>query len=108
MLVERECQPQIGGSCSLVTVLEIVVNGRQLFMPRSLLAGLRNVRVAKLIAEPKTVHLVLRGGDGAEGFVATIVFDRERVLKRFFASSLAPNDVLEEIAYRSQKESFDR
>ncbi|HEY4082896.1 MAG TPA: hypothetical protein VGM81_19605 [Burkholderiaceae bacterium] len=107
-LVERECQTEIGGPCSLVTMLEVSVNGRKLFIPRSLLAGLRNVRLAQLTAHPGAFHLTLRGGDGAEGFVTTILFDKERVLKRFLASTLMPAEVLEEITYRTQSESFDR
>jgi hypothetical protein len=106
-LVERECTTR-DSPCSLVTGLEIAVNGRQLVVPRSSFRGLRNVRTAKLIPKRESFHLVLRGGDGAEGFVATIVFDRDRVFRRLLASSLAPEDVLEEITYRVQKESFDR
>jgi len=106
-LVERECTPR-DSPCSLVTGLEIAVNGRQLVVPRSSFRGLGNVRTAALIPKRESFHLVLRGGDGAEGFVATIVFDRDRVLKRMLASSLAPKDALEETTYRIQKESFDR
>jgi len=106
-LVERECAAQ-GRPCSLVTGLEITVNGRPLAVPRSSFRGLGNVRTAKLVPKGESFHLVLRGGDGAEGFVATIVFDRDRVLKRRLASSLAPEDALEETTYRTQKESFDR
>lgn len=106
-LVERECAAR-DSPCSLVTRLEIAVNGRQLVVPRSSFRGLTNVRTAKLIPKRESYHLVLRGGDGAEGFVATIVFDRDRVIKRMLASSLAPEDVLEETTYRIQKESFDR
>ncbi|WP_157597900.1 MULTISPECIES: hypothetical protein [unclassified Rhizobacter] len=106
-LVERECATQ-GSSCSLVTSLEIAVNGRPLVVPRSSFRGLGNVRTAKLVPKGNSFHLVLRGGDGADGFVATIVFDRDRVLKRWLASNLAPEGVLEETTYRAQKESFDR
>ena len=107
-LVARECPPEIGGPCNLVTKLELSVNGRKLFVPSSLLAGLRNVRIAQLTAQPDAFHLMLRGGDGAEGFAATIVFDKERVLRRRVESTLVPAEVLEEITYRVQSESFDR
>lgn len=79
-----------------------------LFVPRSAFRGLSNVLIAKLTVGRSTFQLTLRGGDGSEGYVATVIFDKTRISRRRLASSLAPSDVLEGTSYRQQKDSFDR
>lgn len=106
-LLLKDC-PGDRAPCSLVEDVRIEVNETLLFVPRSTFRGLSNVRVAKLTLVGSAFHLVLRGGDGSEGYVATIIFDKSRVFGRRIASSLAPSDILEEISYRRQKDSFDR
>lgn len=94
--------------CSLVEQLRIKVDKNSLFVPRSAFRGLSNVRLAKLTSIRGGFELTLRGGDGSEGYILKIVFDKNRVTSRILASSLAPNDALEVTRYRKQNESFDR
>lgn len=106
-ILRRGCIDQ-QATCSLIDDLRIVAGNTALFVPRSAFRGLANVRSGYLEPDRNRFRLVLKGGDGAEGYLATILFDKNRVTTRSLASTLDPRHNLEETRYITQRESFDR
>jgi hypothetical protein len=75
--------------CSLVDNIELAVDGRSLFVARSVFADLTDLNVAELRKEKDGIFvLVLRGGDASESFTAEVRFDKTFVRQRQVASNL--------------------
>jgi hypothetical protein len=106
-ILRKDCVDQ-QAPCSVVDDLRIVAGKDALFVPRSAFRGLSNVRSGYVAPDRNGFRLVLKGGDGAEGYLASILFDRNRVTARSLASTLDPRRNLEETRYIKQRESFDR
>jgi hypothetical protein len=69
--------------CALVDTVELKVDNRDVFVPRSVVADLSDVNTARLrLLARGRFELVLHGGDASEAYEAHIVFDRQRVLER--------------------------
>jgi hypothetical protein len=93
--------------CSLVDVLEISINGKLLFVPRSSFCSFSDLNFVKLQLTKKGYVLTLEGGDASEGYIGRIVFNHKRVISRAVSSALAPNYILEETIYKKQVEEFN-
>jgi hypothetical protein len=85
--------------CSVVDGLEIVVNERRLFVPRSVFADLADLNKAEVTAAEKGLTLKLYGGDASEGFILTVEFDSNRIKRRILSSGMAPDRMLQETKY---------
>lgn len=93
--------------CSLVDALEISINGKSLFVPRSSFCSFADLNFVGLQLIHGKFVLTLKGGDTSESYIGKIVFNRERVISRTVSSALTPNDILEETHYKKQLETFD-
>jgi hypothetical protein len=83
----------------VVTAIEITVNNRALYVPRSTHSDLLDVRNAELALTGQSGILTLKGGDASESFLTTITFDKTAVKRRSFFSSLLPDKPLQETIY---------
>jgi hypothetical protein len=86
--------------CSLVDSIEISVNGKQIFVPRSVFCDLADLNTAEIGIGATETMLTLNGGDASESYFVKITFDAERVKSRRLFSSIAPNKPLQETTYQ--------
>lgn len=93
--------------CLLVDALEISVNDKLLFVPRSSYCSFADLISVELQLEHEPFVLTLKGGDASESYIGKILFDQGRVIGRDVSSALAPDDILEETRYKMQVETFD-
>jgi hypothetical protein len=68
--------------CSVVDAVNMKVDGKALFVPRSVFCDLADVNTASLRTAGKGWVLTLIGGDASEAYELTIEFDAERVSRR--------------------------
>src|SRR5882757_4647389 len=61
--------------CSIVDRIEITVNGKRVFVPRSAFCDLADLSRAEISVGKAGSTLKLEGGDGADSFIAKIEFD---------------------------------
>jgi hypothetical protein len=87
--------------CSIVDRLAILVNGTQLFVPRSAFCDLADVNKAKIEVGEKGAILRLEGGDGAEAFIVKVEFDKTRVRRRTIAAGESADQLLQETNYHA-------
>jgi hypothetical protein len=85
--------------CSIIDGIDITVNGKPLFMPRSVFCDLADLNRAKVRIELNKSILTLTGGDASESYIATIEFDKDRIKHRSLAPGEAPNEPLQETTY---------
>jgi len=87
-------------SVTLVQDLEITVEGKKAFVPRSVFADLLDPRTASIRLQKGVFVLTAAGADGAESYFVRVVFDGTRVKRRMVYSSLVPATPTEDTAYR--------
>jgi hypothetical protein len=87
--------------CSLVDHLTITVNGRPLFIPRSIFCDLADLTSAELRASEPRSALILYGGDASEAYIVKIEFDATQVKSRTLSSGLSPSEPLQETIYHA-------
>src|SRR5580658_7304341 len=68
--------------CVAVDDLDISVNGKRLFVPRSVYADLTDINVASLHQEKKQYVLTLLGGDASESYTVNVFFNGAIVKER--------------------------
>jgi len=85
--------------CSVVDRLDILVNGHQLFIPRSVFSDLGDVVNAEISVSEGGAVLTLYGGDASESYVAKIAFDGTRVIRRTRSRPTEPDEVTQETTY---------
>jgi hypothetical protein len=68
--------------CSIIDRIQISVNGKRLFIPRSAFCDLADSNRAEISVDKNGSTLRLEGGDGAESFIAKIEFDATQVKRR--------------------------
>jgi hypothetical protein len=85
--------------CSIVDRLDITVNGKPLFVPRSAFCCLADLNTAEIIAIEKGAILTLNGGDASESYIAKIEFNATDVKRRILSSATEPSQPLEETIY---------
>lgn len=88
--------------CSIVDSVEISVNGKPLFTPRSVFCDLADLGNAELKAVGKEKFLLtLYGGDASEVYIVKIWFNEAAVSRRTMSSGLSPRQVLQETNYHT-------
>ena len=85
--------------CSVVDSVEVRVGEVKLFVPRSAFCDLADVNNGQVIRGETGFLLRLYGGDASESYVATIHFDKTRILSRTLASFQAPGEALQKTTY---------
>lgn len=87
--------------CSVVEDIDITVNGHPLIIsvPRSAYCDRSDVNKANLKADGRVWVLTLYGGDASESYIAKIIFDESRVLRREILDPLSLGDLLQETIY---------
>ena len=85
--------------CALVDRVEIRVNDRNLFIPRSAFCDLADLNTANLLMHADKYVLHLFGGDGAESYVVDIQFSASRITGRTVASATRKGQPLETTTY---------
>jgi hypothetical protein len=84
---------------SRVERIEIMVGGKQIFVPRSVFLELFDLYNAEIRLGPKKVVLALDGGDASESYWVKIEFDAKQVKRRTSGSGMLPGKVGEETIY---------
>jgi len=79
-------------SCSIVNKIEIIVNGKKIFIPHSLLSDLAAVTTAEVRIYGEHMMLLLEAGDASEAVFVKIEFDPERVTKMSIFANMAGDD----------------
>lgn len=85
--------------CSLVDDIEISVNGKIIFVPRSVFTDISDLNTMVFSTKGKLFTLILKGGDASESYTVEITFDKNRVLKRRCFDAFDPNEVVQETNY---------
>ena len=80
--------------------LAISVNGKELFVPRSVYADLEDPREASLGVRRKGFMLTILGGDASNSYSVCVDFDARKVSRRVVSSALTPGRISEETRYR--------
>jgi hypothetical protein len=86
--------------CSIVDSIDISVNGKEIFVPRSVFCDLADLNTAEIRIGQTESILTLNGGDASESYFVRIAFDAERVKWRRLFSSIAPDKPSQETVYR--------
>jgi len=84
---------------SHVERIDIMVNGKQLWVGRSVYCDLFDLHNAEILMGPKTVVLAVEGGDASESHWAKIEFDTKQVKRRNFGSGMTPGESAEVTTY---------
>ncbi len=85
---------------TLAQMLEISVQGKRVFVPRSVFADLIDPRVASIKAQKGDFVLTIAGADGAEAYSVNVYFDATKVKRRTLSSALTPSVIAEDTHYR--------
>ncbi len=85
--------------CSIVDSVEISVNGKVIFVPRSIFCDLADLNTGEIKIGQTESILTLNGGDASESYFVRIEFDAERIKCRRLFSSIAPDKPLQETVY---------
>jgi hypothetical protein len=86
--------------CSIVDRIEIAVNQRPLYIPRSVYCDLADLNTVAISAGKAGAVLTLVGGDASEAYTAKIAFGAGHVTKRSLYSGMSPQQPLQETTYR--------
>ena len=87
--------------CSVLEGMNIQVQGKNVFVPKSAFIGLSDVVNASLSVDGPRYVLRIVGGDASEAYLVSLVFDRDRVLSRTVATPTEPNALVEESTFHS-------
>jgi len=93
---------QVPDPVRVVQSLRITVNGRALFVPRSVYSDLSEVRSAELTVSKLDGQLTVRGGDASESYFVRIDFNAQALLSRSLYSSLTPSAPMQQTRYFSE------
>lgn len=83
----------------VVGSVNITVDGRSIFVPRSVFSDLAWVGSVRLRSEKSKFLLIFLCGDASESFEVAVVFDRDRVRTRYLYDSGASGRLLERTTY---------
>jgi hypothetical protein len=84
--------------CSVVDYIDINVNGKSIFVPRSAFSDLADLNSAEIYASKESATLMLFGGDASESYTLKILFNAERVKGRILIAGEF-GDVLQKTTY---------
>lgn len=68
--------------CSLTEQIRVLVNAKEVFIPRSAYADLGDISTAELTIRNGLIMLTVKGGDASESYVAELLFRHERLSER--------------------------
>jgi len=85
--------------CSIVDGIDIAVNDKSIFVPRSVFCDLADLSTAQIQIGQRESILTLKGGDASESYIVKIVFDAGRVKRRVKASAMLPDQPSAETTY---------
>jgi hypothetical protein len=68
--------------CSLTEQVRVLIDGSEVFIPRSAYADLGDITSAEFATSDNQVMLTIRGGDGSESYVAKLLFGKNGVAER--------------------------
>jgi hypothetical protein len=68
--------------CSIVDYIDISVNGKPLFVPRSVFSDLADLNQAKIHADKDGATLILNGGDASESYIMKVSFNAKNIKSR--------------------------
>ena len=92
--------------CSVVDSIAIAVNGKSIFVPRSVYCDLADLDRGTVLVENGRMSLMLWVGDAAEAYIGRIDFDEMRVTRRRLSDDVEQRELLQDTTYYVQ--SFDR
>lgn len=84
-------------SVSVIETLNIIVNGNNTFVPRSVYADLFDTRKAVIKEYKKGYVLILSGADASEAYEVRVYFDAQKVTRRTMAG--AENEIITQDTY---------
>jgi len=87
--------------CSLVDSIGIIVNDKELFLPRSIYSDLADISTAEISMKQGQFILTLRVGDASESYTTKIYFDNIKVHKRKVFNNFDGQLMQETIYYSS-------
>ncbi len=85
---------------AVVKSLEISINGKRIFVSRSVFADLLDPRAASLRWQKGLFLLTIGGGDGAESYFVHVYFNTTNVTRRTSFSALTPSTPTADTHYR--------
>jgi hypothetical protein len=85
--------------CSLVSRLIISVDGKNIFVPRSLFADLSDLNKAHLTEKEGLFILNITAGDASEAYSAVIKFNNKRIIERSKTDPKNADEVIELTKY---------
>lgn len=88
--------------CIVVDSLAFMVDGRSLFVPRSLFCDTSDVLTAELKRRGNVWALLLNGGDASESYSLTVEFDKNSVHRRTLFDGESGQKLQETIFYEPQ------
>jgi hypothetical protein len=68
--------------CSIVDYIDISVNRKPLFVPRSVFSDLADLNQAMIRADKDGAILILNGGDASESYILKVSFNAENIKSR--------------------------
>lgn len=86
--------------CSQIDSLNLFVDDKPLFVPRSVFADLADAGAMSLAARSGLNVLTISGGDASEGYTVRIYFDGSRLLRRELYANEA-NHLTQETIYKA-------
>ena len=84
--------------CSIVDYINISVNGKSLFVPRSVFSDLADLSRGEIRANKDSATLILDGGDASESYILKVSFNAEHVKSRTIVAGEF-DEVLETTSY---------
>lgn len=88
--------------CSIVDCMDISVNGKPIFVPRSAFSDLADLNEVTIKIEKKKIIIKIIGGDASESYIVKIDLNSERIIHRSLVSGEFPDEILEETIYPKQ------
>lgn len=90
--------------CSVVDSIDIAVNDKPIFVPRSAFCDLADLNTVEIGIKQKNVIMKIIGGDASESYTVIIEFDAVRIKHRTFMGNELPdsNNKLQETIYYRQ------
>ncbi|MCC6544305.1 MAG: hypothetical protein IT392_07360 [Nitrospirae bacterium] len=85
---------------TVIRNLDISINGRVLFVPRSVFVDLIDPAEASIrFIEGDTAVLTINGGDGANSYFVRVYFDSRKVKRKMLYDTLFPKEPMQDTQY---------
>lgn len=68
--------------CSLTEQVRVLIDGNEVFIPRSAYADLGDITTAEFATSDNQVTLTIRGGDASESYIAKLLFGKDGLSER--------------------------